>query len=97
MQINSSQNPTALYGINQVSPQAQAEQRPARNPNPEQSDSALTVSISPEAQALQKVATVMAAANAEQDATKQVIQQQTEQQLQNQRPAAQSPRIDLTV
>lgn len=96
MQINSSQNPTALYGISQIGPQVEAD-RPTRNPNPNQSDSALTVSISPEAQALQKMAAVAKAASAEQDASQQVIQQQTQQQLQDQRPVAQSPRIDLTV
>jgi len=61
------------------------------------SDQAVTVAISPKAQALQTVETA-SKTEASQKANDALVQQsQIRQQQQNQRPAGQSQRIDLTV
>jgi len=96
MQIKPSQNPTTPSGINPVSPQAQPE-KPDRKPESSRSDKALSVAISPEAQALQKEAEAQKAASAQKADNERTMQQQAQQQLQNQRPAAKSQRIDITV
>ena len=96
MQINSPQNPTSLYAIDQVSPQGQAEKL-ARNPSSSKTDNALTVAISPEAQAMQKAAAASAAESAKKTDNERGLQQQAQQQLQSQRPAGKSQRIDITV
>ena len=96
MQITSSQNPTTLSGINQVSPQDQPE-KSARTPTASKSDNSLTVAISAEAQALQKEAAAKKAESAQKGDNERAMQQQAQQQLQNQRPAAKSQRIDITI
>lgn len=96
MQINSSQNPTNLSSINQGNPQVQPEKL-ARNPSTSKSDNALTVAISPEAQAMQKAAAAKRAESAQKADSERTMQQQAQQQLQSQRPAAKSQRIDITV
>lgn len=96
MQINPSQNPTTLAGINQVNPQVQPEKL-AKNPSVSKNDNALTVAISPEAQAMQKADAAQKAANAQKADNERAMQQQAQQQLQSQRPVAKSQRIDITV
>ena len=96
MQIQPSQNPTTLSGINQASPQGQPE-KSDKNPASSKSDKALSVSISPEAQALQKEAAAKKTENTQKADNERTMQQQAQQQLQNQRPAAKSQRIDITV
>jgi len=96
MQIQSSQSPSTLSGINQVTPEVQPEKL-AKNSNSSKRDNALTVAISPEAQALQKEATAKKAESAQKADNERTMQQQAQQQLQNQRPAARSQRIDIAV
>ena len=97
MQINPSQNPTTLYGTNQVTTPQDQPEKVAKNSSSNKSDNALTVAISPEAQALQKEVAAQKAENAQKADNERVMQQQAQQQLQSQRPANKSQRIDLTV
>lgn len=96
MQINSPQSPASLYAINQISPQGPPE-KPTRTPSSSKGDSALTVAISPEAQAMQKAAAASTADNAKKTDNERAMQQQAQQQMQSQRPAEKSQRIDITV
>lgn len=97
MQINSSQNPAALYGTNQVAtPQVQPE-KSASSLKSNKIDNALTVAISPEAKSMQKEAASKQVEGGKKVDSNQVVQQQVQQQLQSQRPAAKAQRIDLTV
>ncbi|MDD5759021.1 MAG: hypothetical protein PHI06_08045 [Desulfobulbaceae bacterium] len=97
MQINSPQNAAALYSSQQVAaPQVQPA-KSATSVTSNKADNALTVSISPAAQALQKEAASQQMAVSKKTDTDQVVQQQVQQQLQSQRPAAKAQRIDISI
>lgn len=97
MQINSSKSPSALYGANQEKLQTKPE-RSVQPPQPAKTDNALTVAISPEAQALQKEAAAKKTESARESDKKQAIEQQAQQALQSQRPAGKATqRIDIAV
>lgn len=96
MQINPFLNPSALYGTNPVRPQAQPTS-PAQDQSFNKIDKAVSVAISPEAQALQKAAAARKAASTGAN-DKQATEQHRQQGLQAQRPAGQAPaRIDIAV
>jgi len=98
MQINLSKNPSALYGTTQERLQRNPARTAQEAPRPSPTDKALTVAISPEAQALQKEAAAKKAASARESDKRQAMQQQTQQALQSQRPAVMATqRIDLAV
>ena len=96
MQINSPLDPTALYRNNQTPPPAPSQKDTQDRTSPPR-DQAVTVAISPEAQALQKVAAVTKTEESQKANDALLQQSQTRQQQQNQTPAGQSPRINLTV
>lgn len=97
MQINSSQNAAAVYGTNQIAPPQGQPEKTVGSPTNNKTDTALTVSISPAAQALQKEAANRQMEVGQKTDTDQAVQQQVQQQLQSQRPAAKSQRIDITI
>ncbi len=97
MPINSVQTPNTLYGSNQATPAAQPE-KAAQNLNADKKEKDLTVSISPEAQALQKAAASKKAEESERSDNEQAPPEEAPQQLQAERPAGKMPsRIDLSV
>ena len=96
MQINSVQNPSPRNGINPAIPGSQPE-KAAPNSNANNQDKGLTVSISPEAQALQKAFAAKKADETERTDGDRATQQ-AQPRLQAERPGGKPTlRIDLSV